>query len=156
MMDIFKQSPHLAAQVEDLDIEFKPDSLFNSRMLLNIFPNARVMRVRHESCLHSSIPKTHHNMEHIVITRLTSRIESLSDIHPCNLTFQIIYSNLGGRLNDLYLNFKGVSRSSIIVSQLKGLPVLKMLSLDAPTIGIGNLEELHDNVPSIVNFRLTK
>jgi hypothetical protein len=154
MMKMFKRPPDLAAQVEDLDIELKSDSLFNSRRLLNIFPNARVMRVTHGSGLHSSKSKVHNNTEHIVTTHLTSRIESLSDIHPCNLMSQIIYSDLGGRLDDLYLNFKCVSRSSIIVSQLKGLPVLKTITLDTPTISIHNLEELHNNISSIENYRL--
>ncbi|KAI8876369.1 hypothetical protein K501DRAFT_279495 [Backusella circina FSU 941] len=43
-----------ASQVEELDIEMSSHSLFNRRIIIKIFPNARVIRVKSDYCSISS------------------------------------------------------------------------------------------------------
>jgi hypothetical protein len=136
-----------AAQVEELIITFPPFNWFNTRALFNIFPNARVMRMyRNEN---PSRFKPCHFAEPIEIIHSESKVELLSDINHCELMSQMIYSNLGGRLKELDLEFFDTRERSIVVSQLKDLPVLKKLHLYSPNISIQDLEVMHRNVPSI-------
>ncbi|KAI8880283.1 hypothetical protein K501DRAFT_302292 [Backusella circina FSU 941] len=152
MMDIFERSLDRAAQVEMLDIKIKPDTRFNKRMLLNIFPNMRVLNVIQgvvsPSSEFSSFPT------HIDMTHTKSKIEFLSDTNHCELVSQMLYSNLGNRLEALTLNFNKVPDTSAVISQLKDLPVLKRLTLRNPKIKLYDIEAIHKSIPSIQDFAL--
>ncbi|KAI8880916.1 hypothetical protein K501DRAFT_275137 [Backusella circina FSU 941] len=150
-IDMFKRPPGLAAQVEELDIEVAFGTRFNRRELLYIFPNARVMSIEpYQSTLFSDFS---HFATHIDTAH--SKLESLSDFNHCELASQMLYSNLGGRLKTLCLNFEVLpDMHQRILSQLKNLPVLKRLSLKSPRIKLSDLENIHNNIPSIQEFSL--
>jgi hypothetical protein len=152
-MEMFERLPDRAAQVEELDIGFLLETSFDKRSILNIFPNARVVKtnpslpvssLRDDSQFKTPIDPKHSN----------SKIEFLSDHSNCELTCHISTSNLGGRLEVLYLNLYRVPDVHKIFSQLKGLSVLKKLSLKFAQIRLWCLEELHRNIPSIEDFAL--
>jgi hypothetical protein len=152
-IDMFERLPDRAAQVEELDIAFLPETSFDKRSIVNIFPNARVVKTI------PSLPilffrDNGHFKTPIDLTHSNSKIEFLSDHSNCELTCQISTSNLGGRLEVLYLNLYRVPDVHNIFSQLKGLSVLKKLSLKFAQIRLRCLEELHRNIPSIEDFAL--
>jgi hypothetical protein len=124
VMHMFEQSPASASQVEESSITTNIDSLFTKGTLLDTFPNARVIRVK-KSELFDIINKVPIDGEVTDTLTSKSRVEYLSDFNSCDLISQLIYSNLGGRLQTLDLDFAFASSKSTIVSQLKDLPVLK-------------------------------
>jgi hypothetical protein len=123
MMKLLQQFPDRAAQVVNLDVVIAADSFFNSRKLINIFPNARVIRVTPYAVLRL-LEFVRHNLL-TETTHLKPTVESLSEYHHCDLLSQMLYSGLLGRLKVLDLNFHGVEDVPPILSQLKDLPVLK-------------------------------
>ncbi|KAI8880289.1 hypothetical protein K501DRAFT_275706 [Backusella circina FSU 941] len=151
-MGKIKLLPDRAAQVEVLDIVLQTKTSLNRRELFNIFPNARVLRVKPQKVTAHSIFTFYGRP--IEITHSRSRVEILSDIHHCDLASQLLYSNLGSRLKVLDLDFYERSDAITVLSQLKNLPVLKSLSLTRPKIKLENLEEIHKNVPSIQDLTL--
>jgi hypothetical protein len=101
-INMFKQSPDRAAQVEELDIELKDSYKFNRRKLLNIFPNTRVLNV--EKYFDSDGFMFRHYKRHINNSHSKAKLEHLSDFYQCELVCQIISSKLGVRLKTLCLN----------------------------------------------------
>jgi hypothetical protein len=146
---LFEQSPGYAARVEELEMVNMPDTGFDRRTLLNLFPNARVIKMSPNWGLidSDSSPTTP-----IELTHSKAKLEHLSDFIHCDLVAQLLYSNLGDRLETLFLNFHDVT--SVRLGQLKDLPVLKRLALQYPIFEIVDLEELHKNVPSIEELAL--
>jgi hypothetical protein len=144
----FVKSPALAAQVRELYIKPHP----NINRLLNIFPNTRIIKV--ECNAPRRISKSTPAKKPIVITHSKSKVNFLSDFGRCELTSQILHSNLGARLGTLWLSFYGISDTSVVLSRLKNLPVLKKLSLKSPTMTLQHLEDIHKNIPSIQDFNL--
>jgi hypothetical protein len=147
VLEKFEELPDRAAQVEELIITFPPFNWFDTRALFNIFPNARVMRMYQNE--NPSRFKPCRFVEPIENRHSESKVEFLSDINRCELVSQMIYSNLGDRLKELDLQFFNTRERSIVVSQLRDLPVLKKLHLYSPNISIQDLKEMHRNVPSI-------
>jgi hypothetical protein len=146
MIDMFEHLPARAAQVEELYVKPHP----NLRKLLNIFSNARVIKVEPDWRLND---RRHLVGKNLDITHSKSKIEFLADCHSCDLTSQLLYSNLGGRLQTLCLDFNTMSYPNL-VSQLKDLPVLKKLSLSRSNISFRILENIHKDIPSIQDFTL--
>jgi hypothetical protein len=61
---------------------------------------------------------------------------------------------LGGQLETLVLDFRGVSGKPALISQLKNLPVLKKLTLESAKTSLHDFEKIHKNVPSIQDLKL--
>ncbi|KAI8890296.1 hypothetical protein K501DRAFT_328656 [Backusella circina FSU 941] len=154
-MDMIKRSPHRAVQVEELCLLNCLYSSFNKRTLLNIFPNVRVLKVEWDP---DAAPAGDHSYfnKPIEITYSQSKVRVLYDSAYCELASQMITSNLYGRLEDLYLNFSSIVDVSTctLLDQLKNIPILKTLTLEALSIGINNLENIHDNLPTLQEFNL--
>jgi hypothetical protein len=152
MINMFERSPERASQVEELHVVIKNDLDFNKRKLIHIFPNVRVMRVESDWTTASSNVSLFTTP--IESRPLKSKVKFLSDFHHCELASQLLYSNLGGRLETLFLDFCQVPITRPVISQLKDLPVLKKLTLRSPKIRLVDLENIHKNIQSIHNLAL--
>jgi hypothetical protein len=150
MINIFKQLHERATQVEELGMRITSDNQLNKRELLNIFPNVRVLRLEP---LISITPSITHEAP-IDLKQSVLKMECLYGFYHCELTSQLLYSNLGGRLKTLHLWFDQVIGTPTILSELKDLPVLKKLTLWYPIIKMADLKDNHNNIPSIEDLWL--
>ncbi|KAI8879782.1 hypothetical protein K501DRAFT_276227 [Backusella circina FSU 941] len=110
-INMFKQSPDRAAQVEEFYI------------LFDILPNIRV--IESELCWGSEHSDYDDFIKPTDIVCLESKVEFLSDSNYCELTYQMLYSDLGGRLKTLCLNLFGVPSTATVLYELDDLPVFK-------------------------------
>jgi hypothetical protein len=99
MMDMFKQLPECATKVVDLDIVLETYTLFNRRVLFNIF----IISTLPQQNAGFYRPKAYEGP--IDVLHSNARIECLNDFYHCELVSQLVYSNLGQRLKTLHLNF---------------------------------------------------
>jgi hypothetical protein len=151
-MEIIKQRPHRAAQVQELILHSCISKDFNKRTLYDIFPNAREVII--ESSCGVRDPNLHFT-ELLDTTHLKSKVEILQDSDYCELATQLIHSNLCDRLKMLNLDFGDAEDDSrTIVAQLKNMPVLETLVLTSPHISVIDLEKLHENIPTIRDLEL--
>jgi hypothetical protein len=144
-MDLMERSPRHAAQVEMLNISWHPPTSFNKRVICTMFPNARILDLGWCEYTYFEEP--------LVVSNSNSKIQSISDNGHCELLSQILFSNLGACLKSICLYFNDdTSNSRAIVSQLKNLPVLKSLKMQRLAMEIKDLEELHNNLPTVQEF----
>jgi hypothetical protein len=66
----------------------------------------------------------------------------------------MLFSNLGGRLKTLDLELQNNYHLTTRISQAKNLPVLRQLTLRHLYAELDDLENLHENIPSIQNFNI--
>ncbi|KAI8879755.1 hypothetical protein K501DRAFT_302990 [Backusella circina FSU 941] len=151
-IDMIERLPDRAAQVEELHVVIKSDTCFNKRRFLNIFPNARVLRV--ESDWTTEYSESSEFTTPIDMNHSKSKVEFLSDFHHCELASQLLSSNLGGRLRTLNVDFCQVPNTLAVICQLKDLPVLNRLSLRSPKMNLVDLDNIHKNIPSIQDLTL--
>ncbi|KAI8890341.1 hypothetical protein K501DRAFT_266253 [Backusella circina FSU 941] len=156
LMEMFMRSPHHAAQVEEMRLLSCLDTSFNKRTLLNMFPNLRVLKVEWDLGWIRQSEESSYFSEPIEIIRSKSKIKVLHDSVHCELASQILASNLCGRLEELELNFVNTSdiKTRAVLDQLKDVPTLKTLTLEALSIGINNLENIHESLLALQEFNL--
>lgn len=142
---MFENSPIHAAQVKELDVKMNINDRYNKGALFSIFPDARVISLGRDLRV-VNIDLYHFNEQ---VGHLKSKVEFLSDVYDCELVSRMFYSNLGGRLKTLDLDFEKIYNTTKILSRLKDLPVLKSLVLRRAYIRFHDLEEIHGNLPSI-------
>jgi hypothetical protein len=155
-MEMIKQCPHRAAQVEEMWIKNCLFENFNKRTLLNTFPNLRQLKIENDEFISSD--ESLFFSEPIEMTHSKSKIKVLHDSIHCELASQMLVSNLCGKLEKLELSFshfRGISTQTV-VDQLNNAPVLKELILEYAEIGATDLENLHNNVPHLQVFNLIK
>jgi hypothetical protein len=151
-MDMLKQLPNRAAQVEKLQLEIRSDTGFNRRELFNTFPNARMIKVKQQGgSWRSTLTRFKRKLD---ITHSKAKVEHVKDFGHCELASQMLHSNLGGQLGRLSLDFRSLSGKPVVISQLKNLPVLKRLTLRPSKISFHDLEKIHKNIPSIQDLTL--
>jgi hypothetical protein len=82
-------------------------------------------------------------------------VEVLKDSGHCELTLQIINSNMGERLKKLDLNFQNKHGwFQTILPAFNNMPVLEELTLKSFNATVLNLEKLHTNLPTIKSLTL--
>jgi hypothetical protein len=117
-----ERSPHQAAKVEDLTISFGILDGSTKRMLCDIFPNVRRIKLgcndgQYHYANFSQPTKTIHT---------TSRVQSISDHAFCEYASQMVTSNLCTQLCTLTLDFDRLYNGfQKILPQMKNMPVLK-------------------------------
>jgi hypothetical protein len=151
-MDAFERLPDYAAQVEELSIQGQAKFSLGQRNILKTFPNTRVIIV--ERGMSSSAFSSSHMKKRNGVVHSKSKLEYLHDCKHCTLTLQMLSLNLGDRLETLELYLSDIRDSPSVFSQLKDLPVLKMLHLSSPQIKIDEIEDIHCNIPSIQDLTL--
>jgi hypothetical protein len=156
-MDMIKQLPHRAAQVEELNIDADfIEGTFNKRTLLNTFPNVRILEVEWGNGPLEEPHNFTYFKEPIKLTHSTPKVKVLHDSIYCELASQLLASNLCGRLEELTLDFAEITgiSTSTVMGQLKNLPVLKKLELSHLCTGVNELETMHQNLPTIQELKL--
>jgi hypothetical protein len=149
---MIKNSPHRAAQVQDLDLYNSITEGFNKRRICCIFPNTRVINVADTLVDTNSVTDF---TEHLKVTHSKSTVQVLHDSGYCELTMQIIKSNMGGRLKKLDLDFIEVKYGSrTIFTQLRNMPLLEELSLHSLSATVMDLEMVHENLPTLRKLTL--
>jgi hypothetical protein len=153
-MELMERSPRHAAQVEELYMNDSFPSRFNKRYLCEIFLNVRVLKVSHISG--TMRPRCFKSFnEPLVLTHSNSKVQHIADIDCCELASQMLFSNLCGRLESIRLNFYNITYNvHTILAQLKGLPVLIRLRIEQLGMGIDDLDDLHNNLPSVQEFEV--
>ncbi|KAI8882784.1 hypothetical protein K501DRAFT_315455 [Backusella circina FSU 941] len=148
-INMIQDSPHRAAQVQKLELHNCIPSTFNKRKLHILFPN-----VRHVVALMTGEQQAKLS-EPLELTRTTSKVEYISESVYFEYTYQLISSNLCGRLGFLELNFPVLEADYwTFMPQLRNMPVLKHLVLLYPKLKVTDLETLHRNIPSIQKLEL--
>jgi hypothetical protein len=151
-MNMIKNSPHRAVQVQDLDLYNSITEGFNKRRICCIFPNARVINVADSLVDTNSVTDF---TEHLEVTHSKSTVQVLHDSGYCELTMQIINSNMGDRLKKLDLDFIEVKYGSrTIFTQLRNMPLLEELSLHSLSVTVMDLEMVHENLPTLRKLTL--
>lgn len=144
------QFPHRAMQVEELYLFDTIPTSFNKRTLLNIFPNLRVLEVEYD------YEKESYNSQPIQIKQSTSKLKILHDSTHCEITSQLLTSNLADNLEQLHLYFESIRSISTrnLLDQLSNLLVLSELILHSVSLGINDMENIHGNIPGIHVFEI--
>ncbi|KAI8875965.1 hypothetical protein K501DRAFT_279867 [Backusella circina FSU 941] len=136
---MFENSLDSAAQVEELDVRIKPDTLFNRRTAFYILPNVRAMRMSQKR--RAVFPNYRH-------------FKTPIDFAPFKIKTRNSLRHWSMRLETLSLDFSTIPDTPTILFQLKDLPVLKKLSLHSPRMSIQALEQIHKNISPIQDFAL--
>jgi hypothetical protein len=80
-------------------------------------------------------------------------LDKIQDFGECELTSQLVMSNMCENLKSLELDQDYESKCNYNLSLLKNMPVLETLTLRDFRVKLMDLEILHDNVPSIKSLR---
>jgi hypothetical protein len=144
---MFKGFPERAAQVEQVHVYIKDDTLFNRKELFKFFPNAREMKASPDwGSGHAERSRFTRNIN---LTHSKSRLQVLHDCGHCELVYQMLYSNLGAQLHTLFLDCTGEFGGKVIFSKFENLPVLKKFTLKGSRLKLGDIEKMHNNIPSM-------
>jgi hypothetical protein len=156
-MDRIKRSPHRAAQVHEFSLTNVLLSDFNKRILVDVFPNARVLKMIDEWEPWTTIAKCKYFSKPIELTHSKSNIRVLHDSVHCEMASQLFTSNLCGKLEELKLTLEDSINESahFVMNQLNDLPFLKRLYLENAQLGIRDLERIRKHAPVIQELRLS-
>jgi hypothetical protein len=150
-IDMIKNSPHRATQVQELLLRDCIPEEFDKQEICNMFPNARLINVADEG-RDQAVPIFFHNVK---MKHSKSTVQVLYDGMWCPLAMQILDSNMGERLKKLDLDFRTMTAwFQIAVPELKNMPVLEELTLKSFIAEVLDLEVLHENLPTIKSLEL--
>jgi hypothetical protein len=154
---LLSEKPQLANQVEYLTIDFIGD-YFDTRKLVNIFPNLIKVVIYHESTSISRPYDYYDTLDRPALELKTgsiSSIEYLHDFYHCELTRFLLSNGLCARLETLVLNIAALEEApNDLLPSLKNMPVLKNLTIKNCPVAMETCEAIHTNIPSLETFRL--
>lgn len=118
-INMMQQSPHRAAQVQELNLDHCLPHFFNKRDLCELFPNIRHVALAN-STAHFDFWKP------LKLAQRTAKVESISESANFEYTSQLITSDLCGQLRYLKLDFYTICiHHDKTIAQLKNMPVLQ-------------------------------
>jgi hypothetical protein len=146
-----QRKPRLANQVEYLTIDSIEDD-FDTRKLVNIFPNLIKVVMHHESAVlrpydyYDTLDRPALELK----TRSIPGIKYLHDFYHCELTRFLLSNELCARLETLVLNMTALHEDpNDLLPSLKDMPVLKNLTIESSPIAMETCETIHSNIPSL-------
>jgi hypothetical protein len=149
---MIERLPHRGAQTEYLTFHLTVKPHFDKRKLCNIFPNLREIIFK----AYNSHSFQNHLSRPFQFVNSTSKFEKIVDYGECELTRQLVLSNLCNKLKTLELDVR-YSADSVIsdtITQLKNMPVLEHLGFRGHKVTLMDLERMHCNLPTIKSLHL--
>jgi hypothetical protein len=122
-------------------------------LISNLFYNARLIQVIYDDPWLADFYRFAGSLK---MAHSRPRLESLTDSIYCELASQILAANLGSHIRTLELYFYSLDEfdTKYALAKIQNLPVLKSLTLAILNIGINELINIHQNVPSIQELKL--
>jgi hypothetical protein len=151
LKEILERFSYRGSQVEYLTMDLTPSLSFDKRIICNLFPNLREIHFKESKFRFTRT--THLSSPFQFTLPSLLKLEKLSDCAECELARELAMSDLCSNLKSLYLSFPD-PLSGDILSQLKNMPVLEILTLGGFQLKLMDLEMVHCNIPSIKSLCL--
>jgi hypothetical protein len=150
-LEIIKQKPELATNVEHLLIWRVGPLNVSEREILELFPNLKTLAYSKFDS-----PQGTANISNGITRPLSRKLTSIRDVSDGVLTRLGLAEGLFTHLISLYLNFstEHMGKRNPMVPLLKDMPALKYLELDNIMITIDDFETLHSNIPSLQSLKV--